>query len=51
MVDVEAVRRLLGVADVGKDPYAVAAVAGQLLAINEADGVAAGRIMRGRWGR
>ena len=40
MVNVEAVRRLLTIADVGKDPYAVAEVAGALLAANRADGAA-----------
>ena len=46
MVNVEAVRRLLAIADVNRDPYAVAEVAGALLTGNRADAAALGAYAR-----
>ncbi|MGN6370809.1 MAG: hypothetical protein ACTHN5_21350 [Phycisphaerae bacterium] len=46
MINVEAVRRLLAVAEVKKDPYAVAEVAGALLTANAGDGAAIGAYAR-----
>ena len=50
MVTIETVRRLIAVADVRQDPYAVAAACGALLDVNGNDQVAALHYVRAMWG-
>jgi hypothetical protein len=46
MITTDAIRRLLAVADVARDPYAVATAAGSLLAADPRDAAAAGHYLR-----
>ncbi len=46
MINIDSVRRLLAVADVGRDPYAVADVANSLLGVDAGDRGAMGHYVR-----